>query len=470
MNTQSMMSMMLILMISLQVTPFTPKRIAVLGGAGHVGIVTGVCLAQCGHIVICADNASHKIALLQNGIAPIYESHLEELILINTKNRRLTFTDKVSEAVVASEILMIAVDTPLGEAGKANTQQLFSLLEYITPSMTDYKLLCIKSTIPLGCEQEIKKIMQQHEVYNYDLAVNPEFLREGSAVNDFMNPQRLIFGTESKRSLNLLLEIYTPLIKNNIPYITTTIPSASMIKYASNCFLAVKLAYTNEIAQLCESLGADIQAVTHGMGLDTRIGKEYLSVGPGFGGACLPKDTQELLATAHSHNVELHVVKGAIEANKNQVSYLLDKIRKKLGGTISGKTITLLGISFKAYTNDVRNSPSLALADMLLTEGAIIKAYDPLVNNLQRDTIAQFSCLEDAVKGADALVIMTEDKLWQSLDFSKIKQLMLHTCIIDARNIIASSILHEQGIDYTNIGNASVKSTLQTLHQFTETS
>lgn len=432
------------------------KNITVLG-TGYVGLVLGACLAKFGNHVICADIDIEKIAMLQQGKIPIFEPGLTELTLQQIKERRLTFSSNINKSIQESDVIFIAVGTPMDDTGRANLNALETVAKNIGQNLNGYKVICTKSTVPIGTGTLIRDIIfQQTGNINFDIVSNPEFLREGSAVKDFLEPDRVIIGLQSSDARRIMDEIYMPLHQQNIPFLYTDIITAETIKYAANSFLATKISYINEIANLCDKTGANIALVSEGMGLDKRIGKQFLNPGPGFGGSCFPKDAQALLHKASEVKVNLNVLKAALEANVYQRTVIINKVSQLLNHEFKNKTIAILGLAFKANTDDIRYSPALDIIQALVKQGALIKAYDPIAaENTKRilPTISYATSAEDASIGADCIIILTEWAEFKNIDFAKIIFLVNSPNIVDARNIINSDNLRKLGFNITNIGN-----------------
>ncbi|MCL4360885.1 UDP-glucose/GDP-mannose dehydrogenase family protein [Candidatus Dependentiae bacterium] len=434
------------------------KNIAVIG-TGYVGLVLGACLADFNHNVTCADIDEKKIDSLRNSIIPIYEPGLDILVSRNIKTGNLSFSTNIGEAIKNNEIIFVAVNTPMAEDGKANIDAVKSVAKTIGKNLNEYKLICMKSTVPVGTSNLVKQIIGENCSNNitFDIVNNSEFLREGSAILDFIKPDRVVIGAENERAFALMEEVYFPFIERNVPFVLTDLLSAETIKYASNSFLAVKISFINEMAKLCDITGANIDAVAKGMGLDHRIGPEFLKPGPGFGGSCFPKDTQALLYTAASNGLDLKVIRAAIDVNEEQVNYIFKKILKFFDGNLKNKNITILGLSFKPNTDDVRYSPAITIMEKLKTFGANIKAYDPIaMDNMKREIHDIEYCANeyDALENSDCAVILTEWQEFKELDWNKIKKLMKNHFVVDARNIVDIKILNDLNFKYSNIGNS----------------
>jgi UDPglucose 6-dehydrogenase len=434
-------------------------------GAGYVGLVTGAGFAEFGVFVTCGDKDQAKIRSLEKGAVPFYEPGLEELVKRNIQQDRLVFTRKIEKVVQSSLVLFIAVGTPRRGDGSADMQHVESVAKEIARHMDGYKVIVTKSTVPVGTGERIRKIISENlkERIDFDIVSNPEFLREGSALEDFMRPNRVVLGARNQQAVAIMQDLYKPLYLIETPFIVTDVETAELIKYASNSFLATKISFVNELANLCEKVGADVHVVAKGMGLDRRIGPKFLHPGPGYGGSCLPKDTNALLRMAEEHGIDLRVVHAAVMANEKQKEIMIRKIRSELG-TLKGKTIAMLGISFKPNTDDVREAPSLYIIQALLKDGAKIRAYDPAVKNrevLARDTSSpQLNsrgirlCRDayDAAKGADALILVTEWNQFRNLDLGRMKKLLKKPYFFDLRNVYEPRKLKAEGFLYSCVG------------------
>ena len=436
------------------------KNITIVG-TGYVGLVTGVGLSEFGNKVICADIDKDKIFQLKSGIIPIYEPGLEEILKRNVKSKRLNFSDNISLSIQKSEVIIIAVGTPQKSRGNANMTYVDSVVEAIKQNLKDYKIICTKSTVPIGTGKKIIKTLSNefNEGFNFDYVSNPEFLREGSAVKDFLWPDRIIIGTTSDKAYEIMCDIYRPLYINKNPIKHTTVETAEMIKYASNSFLALKISYINEIANLCESVGADIHDVARAMGQDGRISDKFLHPGPGFGGSCFPKDLESLIAISKEKNVVMETLIAAKKANKNQKAKMGVKLEELIGASVKDKKIAVLGLAFKANTDDVRESSSIDMIEFILDGGGIVRAYDPIANVSMSKlfkNISYFDDVYDAIEGADALVVMTEWNEFRSLNLPKIKDIMKHAFVLDTRNIINMLELSKLGFVYDNVGRIKI--------------
>ena len=425
-------------------------------GTGYVGLVAGTCLAEMGNDVICVDNNEEKLAQLKQGIIPIYEPGLEELIKANVSEGRLTFSNDLKMAVKNSLICFIAVGTPQGEDGSADLKYVYEVAESIGKSMNGYKVIVDKSTVPVGTGEEVTKIIKSQTNYDFDVVSNPEFLKQGAAVDDFLKPDRVVIGSNSQKATEIMQELYAPFLRTGNPVIIMDVKSAEMTKYAANSFLAVKISYANEIANICEAVGADAEMVRIGMCADKRIGSQFLFPGLGYGGSCFPKDVKALSKTAIDNNCELKLLKAADEINKLQRQIFIDKIINKFGENLSGKTFAIWGLAFKPKTNDMREAPAITIINELLKRGAKIQAYDPkafdYAKTLWADKITYSESSYKAVENADALLLLTEWNEFRRPDFEKIKNLLKTPIIFDGRNQYNGTRLIEKGFDYTCVG------------------
>ena len=426
-------------------------------GTGYVGLVTGTCFAEMGNDVICVDNDLRKLENLYKGIIPIYEPGLEDLIKNNTKEGRLKFSADIDNAVKESLICFIAVGTPELEDGSADLSNVFNVAENIGKSMNDYKIIVNKSTVPVGTAEKIKEIIKNNTEQDFDIVSNPEFLKQGAAVEDFLRPDRVVLGTDSKNAEKIMLDLYSPFVRNQHPIITMDIKSAEMVKYASNCFLATKISFANEIANLCESIGADMNNVRRGMCSDSRIGTQFLYPGLGFGGSCFPKDLKALMKTAKENNTGFSIINAAYEVNLQQRENFIKKITNHFGTNLNGIKLAIWGLSFKPKTNDMREAPSITIINKLLELGATITAYDPKATDnakeIWNDKISYAENSYEALKDADALLLITEWNEFRNPDFIKIKKLLKTPIIFDGRNQYSKSQLCKLGFSYYILGN-----------------
>jgi UDPglucose 6-dehydrogenase len=432
-------------------------KIAVVG-TGYVGLVSGACFSSIGHNVICVDNNQTKIDNLNNnGIIPIYEPGLENLVKENVKAQKLSFTTNLDYAVKNSDVIFIAVGTPpRPDNGQADLKYVYQVAQEIANSMDSFKVIVDKSTVPIGTADEVTNIIKNiTKNDNFAVVSNPEFLREGSAIDDFLYGDRVVIGAENKQAEELMRKLYQPLEKNNVDIVITKVKTAEMIKYASNTFLAVKLGFINEIADLCEKIGGDVQDVAYAMGLDTRIGAKFLQAGPGFGGSCFPKDTKALKYIASQNNCELSIVNATIESNLNRKKVMAKKIENILDGDLANKNIAVLGLAFKANTDDCRESPSIDIINELLNKNANITAFDPVAMHEAKSILTNINYAEneyDACKNADALLILTEWAQFANLDLNKIKTNLKNPVIIDLRNLYELKTFENTGIAYHSVG------------------
>ena len=425
-------------------------------GTGYVGLVAGACLADMGNNVICVDNNEAKISQLKNGIIPIYEPSLEELVKANVLENRLEFSTDLKSAVEKSLVCFIAVGTPQGEDGSADLQYVFNVAKSIATSMNDYKVIVDKSTVPVGTAEKVSEIIKANTKYDFDVVSNPEFLKQGNAVNDFLSPDRVVIGSNSDKATQIMQEIYAPFFRTGNRVIVMDVKSAEMTKYASNAFLAVKISYANEIANLCEKVGANAEMVRVGMTTDSRIGNKFLFAGLGYGGSCFPKDVKALIKTGLENDCEMSIIKSADETNKKQRLLFLDKITNKFGKNLTGKTFAVWGLAFKPKTNDMREAPAITIINELLNRGAKVQAYDPKASEEAKfyfqNKITYAKNSYEALENADALMLLTEWNEFRRPDFDKIKELLNNPVIFDGRNQYNGSKLVEKGFDYTCIG------------------
>jgi UDPglucose 6-dehydrogenase len=436
-------------------------------GTGYVGLVTGTCLSEFGIRVTCMDVDRAKIASLSRGEIPIYEPGLAGLVAKNVESGRLRFTSDIAEAVAGSNMIFIAVGTPPGEDGSVDMKHVLAAAESIAAHMTEYKVIVNKSTVPVGTGRRVKDlirgILERRGLgaLAFDVVSNPEFLREGSAVRDFMHPDRVVIGSENEQAAALMRDIYNVLYLIDTPFIFTTLETAELIKYASNAFLATKITFINEIANLCDAAGADVHAVAKAMGLDGRIGKFFLHPGPGYGGSCLPKDTQGLVAISRDHGVRMEVVGAVISANDAQKRLMVEKIEKGLGA-LEGRTVAVLGLAFKPETDDMRFAPSVPIVRGLIAKGCRVRVYDPVAmdNALKGDLAAEAgtdrlrACADeyDAATGADAIVLLTEWNQFRHLDLQRLRELMAGRHFFDLRNVYEPQDMTARGFVYAGVG------------------
>ncbi len=432
------------------------KRITIIG-TGYVGLVSGAGLSDFGHQVVCADIDEPKIGLLQSGTIPIYEPGLKELVARNEEKGRLTFTTVVGAAIRDADVVFIAVGTPSARDGMADLSAVKGVAQLIGENLDGYKVICTKSTVPVGTGRMVQELIEKHQTSEseFDYCSNPEFLREGSAVGDFLRPDRVILGATSERAFDYLRDVYRPLYINETPIIHTTVETAEMIKYASNAFLALKISYINEIANLCEAVGADVHVVAKAMGIDGRISPKFLHPGPGFGGSCFPKDTRALVTQASKRGVEMRTIMAAIESNQAQKERMVVKLRTLLGGNLKGQTVALLGLAFKPETDDVRESPAVEMIKELHHARARVHGYDPAAADTIQHVFPDlpvFPSWEAAVEQADAAVVMTEWNEFRGMDLAHLKRLLRQPVVLDCRNILNIAELERLGFRYDNVG------------------
>ncbi len=437
-------------------------KISVIG-TGYVGLVTGACLADFGMQVVGADKDKSKIDSLRAGEIPIYEPGLASLVEKNEAEGRLSFSTDIPAAIQQSAAVFIAVGTPPLPDGSADLTFIRQVAQSIGENLNGYKAIVTKSTVPIGTGKEIADIVSTSTGGRQEFAVvsNPEFLREGSAIDDFLHPDRVVIGTRDRRALRIMLDIYSPLRNAGVPFVTTDVESAELIKYASNSFLATKISFINEIAELCEVLEADVEVVAQGMGLDARIGNQFLHPGPGFGGSCFPKDTRAIAQIARENDVRLRIVEAVLEANDHTRERMVAKIDNSFDG-LEGTTLAVLGLSFKPDTDDVRESPALSIIRELQKRGAQIRAYDPAAMNACRDRLPGVVFCDgpyDAATDADGLVILTEWNQFRKLETERLKELMKAAVVVDLRNLYDPVEMLEAGIRYISVGRRSVVTT-----------
>ena len=430
-------------------------HIAVIG-TGYVGLVTGACFADFGMRVTCVDKDGAKIASINSGKMPIYEPGLDALVAKNVREGRLEFSTDVRGTIDRSLVVFLAVGTPPSGDGSADMSQIDEVAYEIARSLNGYKVIVTKSTVPVGAASRIKKIIEENKATpsRFSVAANPEFLREGAAINDFMRPDRVVIGCRDEEAVAILKDIYSPLYLLETPFVITTPESAEMIKYASNAFLATKVSFINEISRLCELLGADVHDVAKGMGMDVRIGSKFLHPGPGFGGSCFPKDAQALVALGRTVDYEVKIVDAALRVNEAQKNSILDRIRR-LAPKLEGSTIAILGLAFKPETDDIREAPSIKIIGDLLKAGAKVRAYDPAAMESARRLLIDVEYCEDeyeAARGSDALVVVTEWNQFRRLDMDRLKEVMRAPNIIDLRNLYEPETMRSSGFQYLAMG------------------
>jgi UDPglucose 6-dehydrogenase len=435
------------------------KKITIIG-AGYVGLVTGAGISEFGHDVTCVDIDKDKIKKLNQGKISIYEPELENIIKTNSSKGRLKFSSDINKAIKKSQIIFIAVGTPMLKNGESDLSYVKNVANAIGNNLNNYKIICTKSTVPVGTGKEIEKIIKSiNKSIEFDYVSNPEFLREGSAVKDFLIPDRIVIGSCSKKAFEIMKDVYRPLYLNETPIVNTNVETAEMIKYASNAFLALKISYINEIANLCDLVGADVHVVSKAMGKDGRISPKFLHPGPGFGGSCFPKDTSALAAIGKKNNIKMNTIEAAIKTNNEQKLRMVKKLKLLLKNNLKNKTIVVLGLSFKPRTNDIRFAASTIIIPKLIKEGAIINAYDPQAmrnfKTLNLD-INYFNNWQEATKGADALILLTEWNEFRGIDLSELKSLLKTPLVLDTKNILSIKKLNSLGFSYDNVGRKGI--------------
>ena len=427
-------------------------------GAGYVGLVSGACFAEFGAGVTCIDVDSGRIDKLIKGDIPIYEPGLAELIDKNREQGRLSFQEGYDETIAECDLVFVAVGTPARRGdGHADLNYVYQAVRGFAPLLDGYTVIVDKSTVPVGTARNVARIVREvNPDADFDIAANPEFLREGAALTDFMRPDRVVIGVESKRAEQVLRELYRPLNLIEIPTVVTGLESAELIKYAANAFLATKISFINEMSALCEAVGADVHAVARGIGLDGRIGRKFLHPGPGYGGSCFPKDTRALVRMAQENNVTSRIVETVMEVNEAQKARMIGKIRNALGGSENGKTLAVLGLSFKPETDDMRDAPALSILPELIENGATVHGHDPQAmaeaKALLPDSVRYFDEIYAALAGVDALVLMTEWNAYRGMDLDRVRNTMNGNVFIDLRNVYEPDSMREAGFDYYCVG------------------
>lgn len=434
-------------------------KIAVVG-TGYVGLVTGTCFAETGNDVICVDIDAKKVEKMKAGEVPIYEPHLDVIFERNIKQNRLLFTTNLEEAVANAQIIFLALPTPPGEDGSADLSYILGVADQLGQMIRDYKVIVDKSTVPVGTAEKVKEAIAKHSTVDFDVVSNPEFLREGFAVDDFMKPDRVVIGTESAKARKVMEELYKPFVRQGNPIIFMDEKSAELTKYAANSFLATKITFMNEIANYCELIGANVDDVRRGMGTDTRIGNRFLFPGIGYGGSCFPKDVQALAKSGKESSYSFSIINSVMDVNHKQKYVLADKVKSYFGEDLKGKKLALWGLAFKPDTDDIREAPALYMIDELTKSGAEIVAYDPEamenVQGLIGDKIKYASNQYEALQGADALLIATEWQVFRTPDFDKINAGLKAKVIFDGRNLYDLSDMRNKGYYYNSIGRQTV--------------
>lgn len=427
-------------------------------GTGYVGLVTGACLADFGHHVIGVDKDVNKIEALKQGKIPIFEPGLDELVKRSAKEGRMTFTTELGPAIRESQAIFIAVGTPPLPDGRADLKFILQVAQSIGEHLNGYKAVITKSTVPTGTGQKVEATIREHNGGKHDFAVvsNPEFLREGSAIEDFRYPDRVVIGTKDAKAVEIMHQIYAPLKRAKVAFIDTDVETAEMIKYASNGFLATKISFINEMAALCDAYGADVEMVARGMGLDDRIGPRFLHPGPGFGGSCFPKDTRAVSQIAQERGLEFHIIDAVMKVNEITQARMVQKIKDCFGGSVAGKKVAALGLAFKANTDDVRETPSKPVLEGLKADGAIIRAYDPeAMEEFKKECPIDIEYCQDeyeAAEGCDLLLILTDWNQFRALDFPRMKGLLNDNLVIDLRNLYDPADVTQHGMRYVSVG------------------
>jgi UDPglucose 6-dehydrogenase len=428
-------------------------------GTGYVGLVTGACFAEFGVSVICADKDAAKIESLQKGKIPIYEPGLDAIVARNVEQGRLSFTTETADAIKASLVVFIAVQTPTLGGGGTDLRAVEGVAREIGRALNGYKVVVTKSTVPVGATQRVKELIKEEleaagRDESFSIASNPEFLREGAAIGDFMRPDRVVIGAEDDAARAILRDLYRPLYLNETPFVFTNVATSELTKYAANAFLATKISFINEFANLCETVGGDVQALARGIGLDGRIGKKFLHAGPGFGGSCFPKDTKAAAHFARALGGSLEIVEATVRVNEAQRARMVDKIERAVGG-LSGKTVALLGLSFKPETDDMRDAPSIDIAKGLAARGAALRAFDPVAMRAAEPHLPGVTLCKDAYQaceGADAVVVITEWNQFRLLDLERLRASLRRPVLIDLRNVYEPEQMRKAGFEYSSVG------------------
>jgi len=425
-------------------------------GTGYVGLVTGTCLAETGNEVVCVDIDAEKVAMMQQGKVPIYEPHLDVLFQRNIKANRLKFTTSLEDGLSFGEIVFLALPTPEDEDGSADLSYILGVSEQIGELLADYKVIVDKSTVPVGTAEKVTATIAKNAKVDFDVVSNPEFLREGFAVDDFLKPERIVIGSSSERAIELMKKLYNPFVRSGNPIIIMDEKSAELTKYAANSFLATKITFMNEIANFCEKVGADVDKVRIGMGTDSRIGKRFLFPGIGYGGSCFPKDVKALQKSGRDNGYDFEILDAVIEVNNIQKTILLPKVSSYFNNDLAGKTIAIWGLAFKPETDDIREAPALYMIDELLSKGANVVAFDPeAMPNVKRKYNSEISfsdSMYNVLENADALIISTEWSIFRTPDFNKVKELLNNAVIFDGRNLYDVNDMEKEGIKYVSIG------------------
>jgi UDPglucose 6-dehydrogenase len=442
------------------------KKIAVIG-TGYVGLVTGTCFAETGNQVLCVDIDVNKVEKMRRGEVPIYEPHLDVVFERNIKANRISFTTELKEAVDFAEIIFLALPTPPGEDGSADLKYVLGVAKELGHLMTEYKVIVDKSTVPVGTAEKVEAAIKENSKHDFAVVSNPEFLREGFAIDDFLNPDRVVIGTTDERAVKIMSELYKPFVRDGHPLIVMDEKSAELTKYAANSFLATKITFMNEIANFCELVGADVDMVRKGIGSDSRIGHRFLYPGIGYGGSCFPKDVQALAKSGQDSNYDFQIINSVMEVNENQKTILVDKVNDYFNNKLNGLTIAIWGLAFKPDTDDIREAPALYIIDKLLAQGVKIKVYDPeAMDNVKEIVGDKVSFTEnpyETIDGVDALLISTEWSVFRHADFTKMKKLMKNHAIFDGRNLYDLEKMADRGFYYSSIGRKTVGVAIENL-------
>lgn len=435
-------------------------KIAIIG-TGYVGLVTGTCLAETGNDVVCVDIDAEKVDKMRNGIIPIYEPHLDILFERNIKANRLQFTTSLDEGLEHGDIIFLALPTPEDENGSADLSYVLDVSQEIGKRIKEYKVIVDKSTVPVGTAEKVKAVIAKYADCEFDVVSNPEFLREGFAVDDFLKPERIIVGSSSERATDLMRKLYGPFVRSGNPIIIMDEKSAELTKYAANSYLATRITFMNEIANYCEKVGADVDKVRVGMGTDSRIGKRFLFPGIGYGGSCFPKDVKALLNAGKDKNYDFQILNSVIEVNQKQKKILIPKIEEHFSNNLNGKNIAIWGLAFKPETDDIREAPSMDIMNALLEKGAKLTVFDPeAMHNIEKrfgNRLTYANSMYEALENADALVICTEWSIFRSPSFSKVKELLTAPVIFDGRNLYSVEEMVKEGFKYVSIGRKETK-------------
>ena len=441
------------------------KKIAVVG-TGYVGLVTGTCFAETGNQVICVDIDEKKVNRMRNGEVPIYEPHLDVIFERNIKANRLTFTTDLAAGIKDAEIIFLALPTPPGEDGSADLRYILGVADDLGKLITDYKVIVDKSTVPVGTAEKVHAAVAKNATVDFDIVSNPEFLREGYAVDDFMKPDRVVIGTSSDRAMQVMEQLYKPFVRQGNPIIFMDEKSAELTKYAANSFLATKITFMNEVANFCELVGADVDKVRIGIGSDERIGKRFLFPGIGYGGSCFPKDVQALVKSGNENGFSFEILKAVMEVNESQKTIMFPKMKNFFRGNLSGKKIAIWGLAFKPDTDDIREAPALYMIDALVKEGAEVIAYDPeAMDNVKalKGEVMSFAKDEyEALEGADALLICTEWGVFRNPDFDRMGKLLNDKVVFDGRNLFDAQEMNTRGFYYSSIGRKTEEVSMAT--------